>query len=159
MILNTWLTLSDAVAASAGCDYNSPNPAILVCKRISELREDCTTHLRDSEATTVITAFPVLSLDLCMCVYVHMVCGHAQMGWAQRTSGVIPQVSPNFFFFWDRVSQLAWNLPCALAGWPVSPRDKLVSASPPLGLQMHSTMLRIFVWALKIELNSLCLQS
>lgn len=46
------------------------------------------------------------------------------------------------------------------AGWLAGePQDPLVSASPPLGLQMHSTMLRIFVWALKIELSSLCLQS
>jgi len=64
------------------------------------------------------------------------------------------------FFFWDRDSLWLRTLTVGYTVCPVdyqSPTD-LPDFMPVLGLQEHVTMESIFIWVLRLELRSLCLQ-
>lgn len=89
-------------------------------------------------------------VNLCVHTYVCMCV------WKTVTSDVILQMkSTLLLLFWDSLSLTLNSL--SRPGWLASNPQGLVSLSPSLRSQAHSTMLDFSSWVLGLELRSLCL--
>lgn len=73
-----------------------------------------------------------MHVQVCGCTCMCGACGH-EFG-SQRTLGIVPQLSSTLIFFFFFGGRSLTGLGTQQIGWPVSPRDLPVSASPALGL-------------------------
>lgn len=86
-----------------------------------------------------------IQVQLCTCVYKD----------PNSISGIIHSLGDIYLVLSDKVSGWSRVFWLGQAGYPASPRDLPVPASPALGFQAHTTTTEFFMWVLEMELECL----